>query len=266
MQTVCNRFKLDDFKKYVRLYCILDTLLLACVFCNYRGNSIKNYFLDPLGCPTIASYSWQCFLYKSKACVEFITDPSMLQMIRSGIRGGPSLCTQKIVTANNEDCARGYDSTRPREYLLYVDLNSMYASCMTKKFPVGEYRWMSEEEISKIDWASNELGSDNVGYILEVDLEYTHSLMDKTSWLPLAPQKRRVLYSELGSRQKQLLNTLDGTGKQYLSQPKMVLDCSDKCNYVLHYNVLRFYIQMGMKLKKFTVQSNSWRRIISATT
>ena len=250
VQEVCQRFKLNDFKTYVRVYCILDSLLLACVFCNYRGNSIKHYELDPAGCPTIASYSWQCFLYRTKARIEYISDPTMLKMIFSAVRGGQTFSTTKLVTANNEECPGGYDSAKPRQHILYLDLNSMYSFVMTKKFPAAEYQWLTADEIDRIDWGDDSIGADDRGYIVECDLIYTHDVMEKTTWLPLAPSKRRILYSELGKSQQERVNQLGSTGKSFLSQPKMILDCSDKYNYVCHYQVLRFYIQMGMKVVK----------------
>ena len=69
---------------------------------------------------------------------------------------------------------------------------------MTQYLPYNDFEWMSEEEISQIDFdLVNE--DSNEGYILEVDLEYPDDLHDLHTDYPLAPEKLKVSDDMLSS-------------------------------------------------------------------
>lgn len=55
--------------------------------------------------------------------------------------------------------------------------------------PVGDYKWVENPETClEWDWAQFDENGD-IGYILEVDLEYPSELHDSHASLPLAPFK-----------------------------------------------------------------------------
>ncbi|CAG7820970.1 unnamed protein product [Allacma fusca] len=112
----------------------------------------------------------------------------MLNLIKEGVRGGTSFCTQKINTANNENNPQGFDPTKERTHLLYFDVVSLYATAMLDKFPQGDYEWLENQELENIDCITYD-GADETGYILKVDLGYPETLQDATVDLPLAPEK-----------------------------------------------------------------------------
>ena len=64
-----------------------------------------------------------------------------------------------------------YDEKTPSEYIMYLDANNLYGWVMNQYLPTGNFKWMSEREIRKIDLGK--YGADSKkGLILEVDLEY----------------------------------------------------------------------------------------------
>lgn len=83
--------------------------------------------------------------------------------------------------------------------LLMLLLCIRYA--MKQPLPVGGFRWVPDDQhkhlIDRILLSSdhpNHVGVDNdVGYILEVDLEYPAGLHDNHNDLPLAPEKVRIV-------------------------------------------------------------------------
>jgi len=189
---ICVKFHIQDFRSYTRLYTILDTVLLAIVYENFRASAFNVYGLDPTYTCTASSYGWQALLYQTGAVVDYIRDGEMLKKIQDGVRGGPCFSTKKIVQANNERTPLGFDPSKPSTHLCYFDVVSLYAHAMCGKFPVDGYQWVDYSAACNIDWSDDSVGSDGVGCILSVDLEYPHELHEPTSLLPLAPEKKCI--------------------------------------------------------------------------
>ena len=65
-----------------------DTLLLACLFENFRNRCIKVYELNPAHFLSTSGLAWQICLKKTDVKLELLTGPDMLLMVEKGIRGG----------------------------------------------------------------------------------------------------------------------------------------------------------------------------------
>ncbi|CAG7723593.1 unnamed protein product, partial [Allacma fusca] len=172
----------------------------------------------------------------------------MLDLIKEGIRGGTSFCTQKINCANNESNPQGYNPEKERSHLLYLDVVSLYATAMLDKFPQSDYTWVENDELESIDWTTYD-GDDDTGYILKVDLGYPEWLQDATVDLPLAPEKVVVQVNELSQQQQKDIRDMK-MGSSFTSAPRLLLHCGERKDYVVHYKALRYYLNMGMTLNK----------------
>ena len=62
---------------------------------------------------------------------------------------------------------------------------------MSQYLPYGSFKWLSDEELNKIDLGKYKEDS-NDGLILEVDLEYPKDLHELHNDYPLAPEKVKV--------------------------------------------------------------------------
>ncbi|GIY06965.1 c2H2-type domain-containing protein [Caerostris extrusa] len=51
--------------------------------------------------------------------------------------------------ANNPYIAENYDETLPSNYILALDANNLYGFAMSQFLPVGNFRWLNSEELSK---------------------------------------------------------------------------------------------------------------------
>ncbi|CAG7784858.1 unnamed protein product, partial [Allacma fusca] len=182
VQDVCSAFNISTFRQFTRLYTIVDTLLLAVIWENFRMNGMRSE-------------------------IEYIRDFKMIELLSKAIRGGFSFCTRKIQTANNERSTFGYDPTKNRTHLIYNDKVSLYATALLDKYPHSNYRWESVNDLDRIDWKSYE-SKDGKGYFLQVTLGYPPEVQDKTVDLPLAPERRVIKFEELGEKQQHNLSKL----------------------------------------------------------
>ena len=86
-----------------------------------------------------------------------------------------------------------------------------------------------------------------IGYFLEVDLEYPDILHELHNDSPLAPQKLAVSSDMLPEYCKET------AGKYKIKAgdiKKLIPNLGNKTKYVLHYRNLQLYLSLGMKLTK----------------
>ena len=226
---VWDEFDMKTFKDYHNLYNVSDVLLLADVFENFRDVCMKNYQLDPAWYYTAPGLAWDAALKKTGVELELLSDPDMLLMFEKGIRGGISMISNRHGKANNSYMGDEYDDKRATKYITYLDANNLYGWAMCKPLPTRDFKWMDDDELTS--WKN--YGSSNRGRqrryacILEVDLEYSKHLHDLHNDYPLAPE-RLVL------------------GKV----EKLVPNLNDKIKYVIHYENLKLYESLGLKITK----------------
>ena len=141
-------------------------------------------------------------------------------MFEKGIRGGISMISTRHGKANNKYMGERFDINKLVKYIIYLDANNLYGYAMCKKLPTGGFKWMTEEELE--NW--RELTC-NAGCILEVDLEYPEGLHDLHNEYPLAPER-------------QMINKVE----------KLIPNLNNKKKYVLHYENLKLYESLGLKI------------------
>lgn len=118
--------------------------------------------------------------------------------------------------------------------------NNLYGYAMSQRLPIGDYEWVSDQEINRKfntkDIKKNKseilnLDSESaIGYIFEVDLEYPDKLHDKHNDYPFCPEKRSI--------------------SGITSTDKLFLTFYDKKNYVVHFSMLKLALEQKLILKK----------------
>jgi hypothetical protein len=118
---------------------------------------------------------------------------------------------------------------------------------MSEPLPLGNYRWLSQQEIDNI--CIEKLGDeDPLGYVFCVDLEYPKDLHDSNSDYPLAVERFTVDKEMLSPHSRKILDELyKGT---YKCTEKLVPNLFNKSEYVVHYRTLKLYIELGLKVLK----------------
>ena len=89
-----------------------------------------------------------------------------------------------------------------------------------------------------------------LGYILDVDLEYPKECHDKHIDYPLAPEIMNKAADMLSDVQKDIYKAYNNNNEPKDEKTnKLVLNVMDKPNYVLHIDILKFYLKQGLKIK-----------------
>ena len=148
VKKVCDTFKIKNLGEYHDLYVQSDTSLLADVFENFRDKCIDKYELDPARFLSAPGLAWKACLKKTNIELELITDNHMLLMFEKGIRGGMCQATYRYAKANNK-YMNNYDKNKESSYLEYLDANNLYGWAMSKKLPIGNFKWLDKDDISK---------------------------------------------------------------------------------------------------------------------
>ena len=84
-----------------------------------------------------------------------------------------------------------YNENVPSKYIMYLDANNLYGWAMSQYLPAGNFRWMKDKEVNKIDLGKYKADGKK-RLILEVDLEYPRELHDVHNDYPAAPEKAKV--------------------------------------------------------------------------
>ena len=132
------------------MYVQSDTALLADVFENFRNKCIEIYELDPAYFLSAPGLTWHACLKKTGVELELLTDNDVLRMFEKGIRGGMCQALCRYAKANNK-CMNNYDKNKESSYLKYLDANNLYGWAMCKKLPVGNFKRLDNEDISKFN-------------------------------------------------------------------------------------------------------------------
>ena len=221
-------FGCKTFGDYVTLYCDVDVALLTILFECLIRICMDGFGIHPSQSYTSAGFFWQAMLRKTGANIELLTDASKYAFFEDAIKGGISVISNRFAEANNSYLS-DHDKSKPSSFIVGLDANSLYASEMVHELPVGEFRYVRDEGLRNME-ASLRKGRPlpkGRGALLCVDLDYPEHLHDLHNDYPLAPE--RVLINDV---------------------EKLCPNLGNKRNYSLTYELLLFYLNHGLVLKK----------------
>ena len=190
-----------------------------------RDKCIEIYRVDPAHFLTTPGLAWQAYLKKTEVELQLLTDNDMLNLSEKGIRGGMCQASYRSAKANNK-YMKNYDKNKEASFLIYDDANNLYGWSMCKKLPVSNFKWVDDLSIFTEDFIKNNDKNNDIGYNLEVDVEYPRNLHKLHSDLPFLPERMKI-------------------GKC----TKLVCNLNDKENYPVHVLALKQALNCGLKLK-----------------
>ena len=246
---IYKKFNCKNMGDFHDLYVLLDTTLLCDIFTQFRSDTMKLYGLDPCHYYSIPSLSFDAMLKYTKVKIDLLKDVDMYMFIEKSLRGGISQVSCRFSQANNKYMGENFQIEEPSKYITYFDANNLYGYASCQSLPLSDFEWVRKENFEQIDWKKLS-ENDQIGYILECDLEYPVNLHELHKNYPLAPIKRKIKIEELSEYQNHLINDLKNKNLNYRPCKKLILDLNDKKNYIIHYLNLKLYLELGLKLTK----------------
>ena len=147
---IWNFFGIQNLRQYRDHYLMSDVLLLADVFEHFRHAVLQKHGLDCLYYPTLPSLAWSMALKHTQVELDLITDKDAYIMIENSIRGGIARISKRYARANNP-LIEGYDPSKPNTYITYLDANNLYGKAQSEPLPVGDFKFLTDEEIEQLD-------------------------------------------------------------------------------------------------------------------
>ena len=151
----------------------------------------------------------------------------MLLMFEQGIRGGITQSVHRHAAANNPYMEE-YDSSKPTNYLQYLDANNLYGGAMSQPLPTCEFRWINCDNWDPkrlVEMFANER---KYGYLLEVDVKYPEELHDIHNDIPFMCAKMKVNGVE-----------------------KLISNLYNKRKYIVHIRALKQAMDHGLILERY---------------
>ena len=179
---------------------------------------MNHYGLDPVWYFSAPGLVWDATLKITKVQLELLSDPDMLLMIESGIRGGIATISHRHAKANNECMGTEFDPAKESKFISYLDANNLYGWAMSKQLPISGFKWMTDNELE--DWK-------HLSCFLEVNLEYPDDLHDLHNDYSLAPERIKIENVQ-----------------------KIIPNRNNNTNYIVHYENLNLYESLGLKITK----------------
>ena len=113
---------------------------------------------------------------------------------------------------------------------------------MSQKLPIIGFKQVEDLSQFNEDFIKNYYENSDIGYFLEVDVEYSKKLFNLHKDLPFLPERK-----ELFDLHKDLLSILDR--KKLENVEKLLGDIEDKKKYVIHIRALKQALNDGLILK-----------------
>ena len=99
-------------------------------------------------------------------------------------------CVNQYIGKANNKYMKNYDKSIESSYLMYLDANNLYGWAMSQKLPVNGFKWENDLSRFNEDFIKNYNENSDVGYFLEVDVEYPKKLFSSHKDLPFLPEKK----------------------------------------------------------------------------
>ena len=149
-----------------------DVSLLADVFEKFISTCLKYYELGPSHYFSSPGLSWDAVLKMTKIKLEKISDIDKGLFIKKGTRGGVSYIAKRYAKANNK-YMNDYDPEKLSTFITYLDKNHLCDWSMSEYLPYEKFEWLENIDGFNVMTINEKI---DIGYILEVDLEYPKKL------------------------------------------------------------------------------------------
>ena len=232
---IIKLFNIKNGRELTKLYCKADVILLADIFEKFIEVSKTEFGINPLYHISLPGTTWSNGLKYTKIELELIKNVDLFQMFEHGIRGGLSgVFGDRYIASDNNTV------------ILHVDMNNLYGFAMSFHLPTGNFQIYENNSITEsfIDKVLNTHDCSNTGYILTVDLIYPDNNKYKSKNFPFCPENKSINPDNYTEYMK------EHEPNPHRPTSKLICDQTNKEYYIVHYRNLKFYLRMGMIIKK----------------
>ena len=212
---IIKKFNIKDGKELTELYCKSDVLLLACVFEKFIKVSQNEFGVSPLYFVSLPGYNWECGLKFTNIKLQTLQDKDMILFLENGIRGG-------ISGVMGDRYVKSDENTN----IVYGDANNLYGFGMSQPLPYDDIKFETENVC--LEEILNTPDDNDIGYFLEVELEYPYNIRQRTKYFPFCPENKSISKDDFGPYMKSIMP------KNYVSHKKLICDWTDKKNFLIH--------------------------------
>ena len=232
---VIRLFNIKNGRQLTELYCKADVILLADIFEKFIEVSRTEFGINPLYHISLPGTTWSNGLKYTKIELELIKNVDLFQMFENGIRGG--------IGGIFGD--RYFESDK-NTVILHVDKNNLFGFAMLMHLPTGNFQIYENNSITKsfINKVLNTHDCSNIGYVLIVDLIYPDNIKYKSKNFPFCPENKTIHPDTYTQYMK------EHEPRPHRPTSKLICDQTNKEYYIVHYKNLKFYLRMGMIIKK----------------
>src|SRR5437773_12132879 len=239
-QAAWQEFQCDNMGDYMLRYLEMDVRQLTDVFEQARCISHHDDGLDVAHYLTISQLSLSSALKMLNKPIGLCPTPEMYRLYEKSIRGGISFTNIHYVKTTDD------------VKIMYIDANNLYGGALRQLLPAGEF--IEFYDADTIDWLNIDTEGD-YGYTLEVDLLYPQEIHDATQWFPLAAENMDITHAMLTPQMREQhakLNQVRGKDdkREMPTSRKLVGKCLDKKCYVIHFKLLKVFLEKGLKISK----------------
>ena len=233
---IIKLYNIKDGEELTKLYCKSDVILLTDVFEKFVKVSTKEYGINPLYCVSLPGYTYQCALKYTDIKLQTLQDKDLILLIENNIRGGISSVMADRYVKSDEN-----------KKILYIDATNLYGHSMSQFLPYDEIEMWHGHPDLYMNWLEEILNTPDdseIGYFLEVDLNYLDDIKEKTKHFPFCSENKKINHNKYNDYMNKI------KPKNYTKSKKLICDWTDKKKYLIHYRMLKFYVRHGMIVEK----------------
>ena len=89
---------------------------------------------------------------------------------------------------------KNYNKGITLSYLMYLDANNLYGWKLSQKLPINGFKWVGKSKLSRFNerFIKNYNESSDIGYFLEVDVDYPTEVLNLHKYLLFSPERKKI--------------------------------------------------------------------------
>ena len=91
----------------------------------------------------------------------------------------------------NNKYMKNYVKSIESSFIEYLDANNLYGWAMSQKLPVNGFKWVKNLSQFNESFIRNYDENSDIGYFLEVDIDYPEKLFNLHKDLPFLPERKK---------------------------------------------------------------------------